>query len=52
MVELPPGYRRYSWPGPWNERETMTGFRLVRPIASEPEDGSAQELHSRRQDQP
>ena len=45
-------YRRYHWPGPWNDRETMTGFRLVRPIASNPADGPALDAHSRRQDQP
>ena len=39
-------------PGPWNERETMTGFRLVRPVASDPAEAPTFESHSRRCHQP
>ena len=45
-------YRGFYHPGPWDERETMTGFRLVRPIASHPAEAPVLDSHARRQVQP
>ena len=45
-------YRGFYHPGPWNERENMTGFRLARSIAPDPADGPVLASHSRRQVQP
>lgn len=45
-------YRGFYHPGPWNERETKTGFRLVRSIASDSADGPTLAPHPRRQVQP